>query len=214
MENIILSMLLIKNMTVYEMKVFIGKGLTTVCSDSLGSIQSAVKKLISKDCIVVREYIENNLLKKEYSITDKGVEQFREWIEVPMNLEKVRNMEEGKFFFLGMASKEVRIQSIKGYIKSMEKEKEKLYTIAKICEQTKEEAVGMHTNRIKEDEALSNHLLEASNEKTLHQVIENIYDYQIYSLEYGLKRLEDDICFYNGILQKEMKKQEQEEKIC
>ncbi|MGL6173526.1 MAG: PadR family transcriptional regulator, partial [Cellulosilyticaceae bacterium] len=109
MENIILSMLLLKSMTVYEMKVFIAKGLTTVCSDSLGSIQSGIKKLMSKGCIVVREYTENNLLKKEYSITDQGVEQFREWIEIPMNLEKVRNMEEGKFFFLGMAPKEVRI---------------------------------------------------------------------------------------------------------
>lgn len=206
MENIILSMLLIKNMTVYEMKVFIAKGLTTVCSDSLGSIQSAIKKLMSKDFIVVREYIENNLLKKEYTITDKGVEQFRKWIEVPMNLEKVRNMEEGKFFFLGMAAKEVRVQSIKGYIESMKKEKEKLYTIARLCEQTKEEAIRAHATRIEQDQLLSNHLLEASNEKTLHQVVANIYDYQLYSLEYGLKRLEDDICFYEGILQKEMRK--------
>lgn len=206
MENIILSMLLIKSMTVYEMKMFIAKGLTTVCSDSLGSIQSAIKKLISKDCIVVREYIENNLLKKEYSIADKGLEQFREWIAVPMNLEKVRNMEEGKFFFLGMAAKEVRIQSIHGYIQSMEKEKEKLYAIARLCEQTKEKAVSAHTTRIEQDQVLSNHLLQASSEKTLHPVVENIYDYQIYSLEYGLKRLEDDICFYKGILEKEMKK--------
>ena len=206
MENIILSMLLIKNMTVYEMKVFIGKGLTTVCSDSLGSIQSGIKKLISKECVVVREYVENNLLKKEYAITAKGVQQYREWIEVPMNLQKVRNMEEGKFFFLGMAPKEVRIKSIEGYIESMEKEKEKLYTIAKFCEQTKEEAIDVHTIRIEQDQVLSSHLLEASREQTLRQVVENIYDYQIYSLEYGLKRLEDDICFYKGILQREIEK--------
>lgn len=30
----------------------------------------------------------------------------------------------------------------------------------------------------------------------------------IYSLEYGLKRLEDDFRFYEGIIQKEMEKQE------
>lgn len=206
MENIILSLLLIKSMTVYEMKTFIRKGLTTVCSDSLGSIQSAIKKLLSKDCIIVNEYIENNLLKKEYVITDIGVEQFKGWIEVPMNLEKVRNMEEGKFFFLGMAPKEVRIKSIREYIKSMEKEKEKLYVITRLCEQTKEEVIGAHAARIEEDEELLKHLLEASRQETLHEVLGNIYDYQLYSLEYGFKRLEDDIQFYEGILKKEMYK--------
>ncbi|MGL4736887.1 MAG: hypothetical protein ACRCW2_05470 [Cellulosilyticaceae bacterium] len=214
MENIILSMLLIKNMTVYEMKVFIGKGLTTVCSDSLGSIQSAIKKLLDKGCIVVDEHRENNLIKKEYAITQKGVDQFGGWIEIPMNLEKIRNMEDGKFFFLGMAPNEVRVQSIKGYIESMKKEKEKLYAIARRCEQTKEEAVSTHTTRIARDEALANHLLQASKGQTLHQVVENIYDYQIYSLEYGLKRLEADLCFYEGVLQREMKKQGLEEKRC
>lgn len=203
MENIILSLLLLKNMTVYEIKMFIGQNLTAVCSDSLGSIQVAIKKLLSKDCVVVREYIENNLLKKEYSITDRGVKQFREWIEAPMNLEKVKNMEEGKFFFLGMAPKEVRIQSIVGYIESLMKEKEKLYMIQQYVEQTKENAIEMNVNRIKENEQLTNHLLVTSEQKTLYQVVQNIYDYQIYSLEYGLKRLEHDINFYETILQKE-----------
>ena len=89
MENIILCLLLIKSMTVYEMKKFIQHSLNTVCSDSLGSIQAAVKKLLSKKCIEVHEYTENNMIKKEYSITDTGLHQFREWIQTPMNLFKV-----------------------------------------------------------------------------------------------------------------------------
>lgn len=208
MENIILSLLLIKSMTVYELKMFIGKGLTRICSDSLGSVQNAVKKLLSNGCVDVREYRENNLLKKEYSITERGVEQFREWIQIPMNLEKVRNMEEGKFFFLGIAPKDIRIKSIKGYISSLKKEREKLYVTMRTGEQNKEVAVKSNVERIKIDKELSTHLLEASGKTTLDQVVENIYDYQIYSMEYGLKRLEDDICFYEGILQKETEKQE------
>ena len=53
MENIILSLLLIKSMTIYEIRAFIQKNLSTVCSDSMGSIQSAIKKLIEKACIDV-----------------------------------------------------------------------------------------------------------------------------------------------------------------
>lgn len=208
MENIILSLLLIKSMTVYEMRMFISQALNTVCSDSLGSIQAALKKLLSKDCVVFREYTENSLLKKEYSITEKGLEQFREWIKVPMNLQKVKNMEEGKFFFLGMAPKDIRIQSIRGYIDSLLLEQENLLKIQEHVENTKEISVQSNVERIQQDENLSKHLLEVSSQKTLSNAVNNIYDYQVYSLEYGLKRVQDDINFYQSILERELNKKE------
>ncbi|MDF2700338.1 MAG: hypothetical protein K0Q49_1896, partial [Haloplasmataceae bacterium] len=141
MENIILSLLLIKSMTIYEMRMFIQQCLNTVCSDSLGSIQAAIQKLKSKNCIVFREYTEKSLIKKEYSITETGLTQFKAWIQVPMNLQKIKNMEEGKFFFLGMVPKEVRIQSLNGYIDSLMMEQEKLVQIQKFVEYSKENAI-------------------------------------------------------------------------
>jgi len=66
MENIILSLLLIKSMTIYEIRLFIQQNLNTVCSDSLGSIQAAIKKLKSKNCIECREYTENGLIKNKF----------------------------------------------------------------------------------------------------------------------------------------------------
>ena len=116
MENIILSLLLLKSMTIYKMRVFIQQNLSTVCSDSFGSLQSAIKKLLNKNHIVLREYHENGVAKKQYSITEDGIIQFKDWIGTPMNLQKIKNMEEGKFFFLGMAPRETRISSIQGYI--------------------------------------------------------------------------------------------------
>ena len=47
MENIILSILLFKPMTVYEIRMYVQRNLNTICSDSLGSIQIAIKKLIN-----------------------------------------------------------------------------------------------------------------------------------------------------------------------
>lgn len=204
MENIILSLLLIKSMTIYEMRMFIQECLTTVCSDSLGSIQAAVKKLIEKKCITYREYTENGIHKKEYSITDAGLIQFKEWIQLPMNLQKIKNMEEGKFFFLGMVPKQVRIQSLKGYIESLEVEQKKLLRIQEFNENTKDRVIQTNVERISEDEQLSNHLLEVSGEKTLDPVVESIYQYQMYSLEYGFKRLQDDITFFRTILEREL----------
>ena len=204
MENIILSLLLIKSMTIYEMRMFIQKNLSTVCSDSLGSIQSAIKKLREKNCVSLQEYAENGVLKKEYRITTAGRKQFRDWIAMPMNLQKVKNMEEGKFFFLGMAPREIRIESIRGYIESLSTERGKLLQIQSYVQNTRETAIKTNIERICEEEKLSEHLLEVSEEETLEKVVQNIYDYQIFSLEYGLKRLQDDIAFYEGILEREL----------
>lgn len=208
MENIILSILLIKSMTVYEIRMFIQKCLNTVCSDSLGSIQAAIKKLKSNNCIACREYTENSLNKREFSITETGIAQFKDWIQIPMNLQKIKNMEEGKFFFLGMVPKEVRIQSLKGYIESLKIEQEKLLQILKFVEDSKDNAIQANVERIKEDIQLSNHLLEVSGEKTLELAVKNIYRYQVYNLEYGLKRIDDDIVFYRNILEKELNNKE------
>ncbi len=203
MENIILSLLLIKSMTLYEIRMFIQQNLNTVCSDSLGSIQAALKKLLSKNCTVFREYTENGLMKKEYSITEAGLAQFKAWIQIPMDLQKIKNMEEGKFFFLGMVPKEVRIQSLNGYINSLMIEQEKLLQIQRFVEENQDTAIESNVDRIAEDEQLSKHLLEVSGEKTLDLAVENIYRYQIYNLEYGLKRIRDDLTFYRSILERE-----------
>lgn len=208
MENIILSLLLIKSMTIYEMRMFIQQSLNTVCSDSLGSIQVAIKKLLSKNCIKCREYIENSLMKKEYSITEVGLLQFKDWIQIPMNLQKIKNMEEGKFFFLGMAPKETRIRSIQGYIDSLMIEQEKLLLIQQYIESSKENAIQSNVDRITEEPQLTKHLLEVSGENSLDKVVQNIYDYQVYNLEYGLKRVQDDITFYRSILERELEKED------
>lgn len=204
MENIILSLLLIKSMTIYEIKMCIQKSLNTICSDSLGSIQSAIKKLLGKGCILVNEYQENSMTKKEYSITTEGLAQFQAWIETPMNLQKVKNMEEAKFFFLGMAPKETRLQSLLGYINSLKEARENLLQIQEHVKSIQENVIQMNVARISQEKELTRHLLSVSGEKTLERAVQNIYDYQIYNLEYGLKRVTDDIDFYQKILTREL----------
>ena len=55
LENIILSLILLKPMTIYEIRAYIQQNLSTVCSDSLGSIQAAIKKLTEKGYVIVTE---------------------------------------------------------------------------------------------------------------------------------------------------------------
>lgn len=204
MEHIILSLLLLKGMTIYEMRAYIQQNLSTVCSDSLGSIQTAIKKLLEKKYIDVEEYIDNNMLKKQYSVTEKGVIYFKEWIGTPMNIQKMKNMEEGKFFFLGMASKEKRVAFIRDYIESLGAEYDKLCQIQQFVNNTKDSVIETNVIRISNEPVLTEHLLNVSEETDLMDVVSNIYDYQIYMLEYGLARLKEDITFYEKILNREL----------
>lgn len=203
MEYIILSLLLLKEMTIYEMRTYIQQNLSTVCSDSLGSMQTAIKKLLAKEYIDVKEYRDNNMLKKQYSVTAKGVLCFKDWIGTPMNLKKMKNMEEGKFFFLGMASKEKRIAFIQEYIESLRNEYEKLCQIQHFVNNTKNDVIENNVTRISKNTVLVEHLLSVSEESDLKNVVSNIYDYQIYMLEYGLRRLQEDMAFYEKILERE-----------
>ena len=116
----------------------------------------------------------------------------------------MKNMEEGKFFFLGMASKEKRIAFIRDYIKSLSTEYDKLCQIQQFVENTKGSVIESNVIRISQTPELIEKLLNVSEETKLENVISNIYDYQIYMLEYGICKLREDIAFYEKILNREL----------
>ena len=206
MENIILSMLIFRAMTIYEIRTYIQRNLTTVCSDSLGSIQTAIKNLIKKGFIEVREYSENGKNKKQYSITAAGVDSYKVWVGTPVNLSKMTNMEEGKLFFLGVAPKEKRIAFLKDYISSLEEELESFKAIKGFAEQAREAVIEENAKRVKKDAATEKNLLMVSKEKDVRTVLENTYEYQMHLLDYGISRAGSDIGFYKELLKKETSK--------
>lgn len=205
MENIILSLILLKPMTIYEMRAYIQRNISTVCSDSLGSIQAAIKKLIEKGYVIVTEYVENNTIKKRYSVTSEGVKYYKGWVGTPINIQKMKSMEEGKFFFLGIAPGEKRVAFLKAYISDLEEEHKKLLVIKDYVDKTQDTVITMNTKRIKDDPVLAGNLLEVSGEKTVEAAVTNIDNYQLYMLEYGLEKIQANLNFYNKVLKRELK---------
>ena len=203
MEYIILSMLLCKAMTVYEIRNYIIKNLTTVCSNSLGSIQTAIKKMLSKGYIEVREYVENGLNKKKYSITDKGLSEYKNWVGTPINLSKMTNMEESKLFFLGIAPKEKRISFLTAMNKDLEGQLKALTAIKGSTLNAKEAIIDDNVRNISKETKYVDNLLSVSNEKDLKAVLLNTYDYQMELLEYSIERTKFDLSFYKNLLKKE-----------
>ncbi|MGO3609474.1 MAG: helix-turn-helix transcriptional regulator [Enterococcus sp.] len=121
MDIIILGFLMIKGSTIYELRQMIKNSLSTVSSDSTGSIQAALKKLLNKKMITFKEQIEGGINKKVYYITDVGKEHFQQAIAQPM-LYKEKNMELSKFFFMGFTDKAKRDDMLADYIHVLEDE--------------------------------------------------------------------------------------------
>ena len=206
MEFIILGLLLFKPMTVYEIRMYVQRNLTTICSDSLGSIQIAIKKLLNKGFIVTNEYVERGLTKKRHSITSLGVNHYKEWVGSPINIAKMTNMEESKFYFLGTASKEKRISCLKAYIASLKDQQSKLNAIKEFTKASEDAVIRTNLDRINSETQIIDNLAVVSEEKDLRTIFKSTYSYQIYLLEYGLNRTKSDIAFYEKILKLEMEK--------
>lgn len=205
MENIILSLLLLKNMTSYEIKAFIHQSLNTVCSDSLGSIQTALKKLSEQSCVTVDEHIENHILKKSYSITEKGIQRFHKYITTPMDPNKRKNMEEGKFVFLGMAPKKVRMESLQSYISSLIREHQKTMELRFLMERTKEEWIRKAAATIRFANEAEGNLLSFTGDASLETSLHTVMDYRVAYLLYTEQRLREDISFFQMIFNREKK---------
>lgn len=128
MDIIILGFLMMKHSTIYEIRGFIEAYLTSVSSNSTGSIQAGIKKLVKNEMITFKEQVENSVNKKIYSITEAGKKYFLERLSSPM-LYREKNMEWNKLFFMGFIDKEQQIKSIDNYIGELEQELEFLNCI-------------------------------------------------------------------------------------
>ena len=118
MDNIILGLLLLSSRTIYQLRERIDKGLNMMYSNSMGSIQAAIKKLLNCGYIQYEEAVENGKYKKVYSITDSGKQNFIEWVSTPMEIQGSKNPELAKLYFMGFSTKEKREAGLQEYIQS------------------------------------------------------------------------------------------------
>jgi len=178
MEFIILGLLLLKPMSGYEIGGFIKNNLTLICSNSAGSIRSALKKLVESQSVSFIESVENGKNKKVYSITKTGENHFYKWIQNPMRVDKIKNMELSKLFFLGFADKRKQFESINNYIEQLRSTKSVLLLIQKEVINAKNKGVDyIGKNNISE-----------------------IIKFQEYTLKYGIDSCEFEIKWYLKLL--------------
>ena len=184
MDKLILGLLMIKHFTVYEIRQVMRQNFSSMCSDSLGSIQAALKKLSQQGAVIYSEYVEKGKMKKEYAITASGRILFLEWLKTPIDMSKNKNMDLGKFLFMGYLPKKEQLQMLDLTIEGLEVEVQEFEAVKDAIRFTEEqEKVKAY---LEQNSHLAKELIETSQAADLAESISQIGYFEIKTLEFGL----------------------------
>lgn len=171
MDKIILGLLLLKSRTIYEIRSRFADNLDLMYSSSMGSIQAALKKLLSLGYINYREYQENGKHKKLYEISESGREVFYQWVNAPLRAGQNKNPELARLYFMGLSDKENRCERIEAYIRDLKEIHASLKTI------------------YDEGETL-----------TPPEEYAELFDFQFYTVKYGIDAMAFEIKWFSKLL--------------
>lgn len=199
MDKIILGLLMIKDLTTYELRSIIEMNFTSMCSNSLGSIQAALKKLHEKNMVVYHELIEKGVNKKVYTLTPEGETCFLSWIQTSMVGGKTKDMELSKLFFMGFVPAQKRRSLVDSYLADLRKEKDQLENIKVGNSETiKSEYIAyLEENKIRLDRFLRN-----TDSSTTQTAVQEIIDFELLTLQFGIDRINFEIQWFEHLKEK------------
>lgn len=196
MDKVILGILLLKNMTIYDIRNVIKRKFGVICSDSMGSIQAAIKKLVASDMLAFTEFVENGKNKKVYAVTDSGREHFMEWLSQSMDAGKGRNMELSRLFFMGLVPTERRLVLVDEYIAKLKQDQSYLQMIyAANVDSLADSQQFLHT--VRQDRGYTEAIQNLSS-----QDLQDILTYQMFTLQFSMDSLSFEIQWYENLKKK------------
>lgn len=184
MDKIILGILMLRRMTAYEIRNVIKNNFKSMCSDSLGSIQSALKKLFELKMVTYEELVEKGVNKKRYAITDVGQEALIEWIKIPVDTSKTKNLDFGKLLFMGYVSKSDQKKLIDKIILSLESEYAELKKLKESI--VAEEEIATLENYLFTDIEYEERIRRLNNGNDISENIKEISKFTLATLDYGI----------------------------
>ncbi len=112
---IALGMVLDEDLTGYDIKKRIEKGIGVFYKASFGSLYPALKKLTQEGWLVTCQQPQGGRLKIFYHITEEGREQFYHWLSKPMDIFEGTNTHLAKVYFFDKLPDAVRQQQLLKY---------------------------------------------------------------------------------------------------
>ena len=188
---------MLRRMTAYELRNTIRDNFKSMCSDSLGSIQVALKKLLSLKMVTFEELVEKGINKKRYAITDIGEKVLMEWIKIPIDISKTKNIDMGKLLFMGYIPKNEQKNLINKIILSLEEEYSELKNL--------KESINFENERL----AIENYLLtdteyqerikNLNKKNNVSKNIKEISKFTLATLDYGIDVVDFNIKWFKKL---------------
>ena len=125
-DKILLGFLLKGNKTGYQVKKEMEGSTNFFFNTSLGSTNPAFKKLEKNQMVTSKDVIENGRLKKIYSITEKGKEYFKNWMNSEIVIPKIKNEMLLRVFFFSQIGQNEKKNLLNNYLLTMKKHIEEL----------------------------------------------------------------------------------------
>jgi len=199
MDKLILGLLMIQRLTVYEIRAAVKKNFWSICSDSMGSIQAAIKKLLAAGMIEFSEYVEKSVNKKRYFITEKGRKEFLSWVQTPADMTSATNMELGKLLFMGLAPAEKHGELIDQIIADTEKELKLHLELQARLNENLPAAQELFKAYWQQDPEYHKGIQDAMQSTNDSENINNMAFYQLMALQYGIDSMKFDIEWFKKL---------------
>ncbi|WP_276980777.1 PadR family transcriptional regulator [Johnsonella ignava] len=200
MDKIILGILMLHRMTAYEIKNVIKNSFKSMCSDSLGSIQVALKRLFEMEMVIFEEVVENGVNKKRYAITEVGQAELLEWLKIPIDNSKTKNVDLAKLLFMGYVSKKEQEILIDKVILSLEEEYRSFLQLRESIDISAEQLqIEEYLNL---DKQYQERMKSLYNENNLSNKIKEISKFTLAALDYGIDNVEFNIEWFKKLKKK------------
>ena len=197
MDKIILGILMLRRMTAYELRNTIRDNFKSMCSDSLGSIQVTLKKLLSLKMVTFEELVEKGINKKRYAITDIGEKVLMEWIKIPIDISKTKNIDMGKLLFMGYITKNEQKNLINKIILSLEEEYSELKNLKESIN-FENERLGIE-NYLLTDTEYQERIKNLNKKNNVSKNIKEISKFTLATLDYGIDVVDFNIKWFKKL---------------
>ncbi|HSN66226.1 MAG TPA: PadR family transcriptional regulator [Fusibacter sp.] len=135
MEYVILGLLIIQPSTLYSLNKSFEQGISLFFSPSLGSINSAIKRLMDKNLVKQEDTVENGRAKKILTITEKGQNAFFSWMHEPLDPKNLEVSFMSRLYFLGLIENQTQKNAlVEGMYQSVVASKQTLDETAAVLE--------------------------------------------------------------------------------
>ena len=197
MDKIILGILMLRRMTAYELRNTIRDNFKSMCSDSLGSIQVTLKKLLSLKMVTFENLVEKGINKKRYAITDIGEKVLMEWIKIPIDISKTKNIDMGKLLFMGYIPKNEQKNLINKIILSLEEEYSELKNLKESIN-FENERLGIE-NYLLTDTEYQERIKNLNKKNNVSKNIKEISKFTLATLDYGIDVVDFNIKWFKKL---------------